>query len=442
MNKLMGQIKQYIAGLIAAFGAFCLGAALGWSGPMEKPIKDGAYCFSVSSDEWGWVTSLLTLGAAFICIPIGILIGLFGRKLVMLVLVFPFLIGWICIIMASRVYVLYIGRFLIGASGGAFCVTAPMYTTEIAEVTIRGIMGCFFQLWIVHGILYGFGVGALCPPKTVNILCGILPIIFFVAFVCMPESPVYLVQKDKTEKAEKSMKWLRGKDADFSADMNNMVADAKKEKPKVLEGMLRRGSIMGLIISITLMFFQQFTGINAIIFYATSIFKDAGTGLSPEWCTVILGIVQVIATILAIASIERVGRKILLLLSAAIMCLTTLIMAIFFKWMKDSNSGWLPVLAICLFIVGFSIGFGPVPWLIMAELFAEDVKPVCGSIAGTCNWLFAFIVTKCFPLCLDAFGSGVTFCAFAIISFVACVFIVFLVPETKGKTLNEIQELL
>ncbi|XP_034102197.1 facilitated trehalose transporter Tret1-like [Drosophila nasuta] len=437
----MGQLKQYVAGLSAAFGAFCLGAALGWSGPMEKPVTDGkAYCFSVSRDDWGWITSLLTLGAACMCIPIGILIGLFGRKLVMLVLVFPFLIGWCCIIWASSVYVMFVGRFIIGACGGAFCVTAPMYTTEIAEVAIRGIMGCFFQLWIVHGILYGFGVGALCKPKTVNILCGILPIIFFIIFIWMPESPVFLVQKEKSERADKAMKWLRGKDADYSADMNAMVAESKKEKPKVLEGMMRKASVMGMCISITLMFLQQFTGINAIIFYATSIFQDAGTGLSPDWCTVILGIAQVIATILAILSIEKAGRKMLLLVSAAVMGITTLVMAIFFQWLKDSDVGWLPVLATCLFIVGFSIGFGPVPWLIMAELFAEDVKPVCGAIAGTCNWLFAFCVTKCFPLCLDAFGAAATFCAFAVISFLACVFIFFLVPETKGKTLNEIQE--
>lgn len=439
----MNQIKQYIAGLAAAFGAFCLGASIGWSGPMEKPIKDGnAYSYKVSGDEWGWITSVLTLGAACMCIPIGILIAIFGRKLVMLVLVLPYLVGWACIVWAEKVFLLYIGRFIIGACGGAFCVTAPMYTTEIAEIALRGIMGCFFQLWIVHGILYGFGVGALCKPIVVNVLCGILPIVFFIIFFWMPESPVFLVQKGKTEQAEKSMKWLRGNDADISGDMNAMVAESKKEKPKVKEGMSRRGTILGLCISITLMFFQQFTGINAIIFYSTNIFTKAGTGISPDWCTVILGVAQVIATIIAILSIEKAGRRILLLISAALMCLTTFVMGIYFQFLKDSNVGWLPVLSICLFIVGFSVGFGPVPWLIMAELFGEDVKPLCGSIAGTCNWLFAFCVTKCFPISLDVFGAAATFWIFAVISLLAFVFIVLLVPETRGKTLNEIQELL
>ncbi|XP_034479516.1 facilitated trehalose transporter Tret1-like [Drosophila innubila] len=439
----MGQIKQYIAGLAAAFGAFCLGASIGWSGPMEKPILGGdAYSFSVSDDQWGWVTSIMTLGGACVCIPIGVLIALFGRKMVMLVLVIPYLLGWACIIWAANVYMLYIGRFVVGACGASFCVTAPMYTTEIAEIKIRGVMGCFFQLWIVHGILYGFGVGALFEPLFVNILCGILPIEFFLIFIWMPESPVYLAQKEKGEQAEKSMKWLRGKDADISADMKAIMDEAKKEKPKVKEGMSRMGSIWGLCISISLMFFQQFTGINAILFYATGIFTKAGTGLSPDWCTVILGVAQVFATILAIMLVDKSGRRILLLISAALMCLTTLMMGFYFHYLKDSNVGWLPVLSTCLFIIGFSIGFGPVPWLIMAELFAEDVKPLCGSIAGTCNWLFAFCVTKCFPICLDAFGAAATFWVFAVISFLAVVFIILLVPETRGKTLNEIQELL
>ncbi|KAH8384541.1 hypothetical protein KR093_000209, partial [Drosophila rubida] len=439
--KLMGLLKQYIAGLSAAFGAFCLGASLGWSGPMEKPVTNGdAYSFKVTRDDWGWVTSMLTLGAACVCIPIGVLIGVIGRKMSMLVLVAPYLIGWCCIIWSTHVYILFIGRFVLGACGGAFSVTAPMYTTEIAEVAVRGVMGCFFQLLIVHGILYGFGVGALFKPMLVNMLCGFLPIVFFLVFMWMPESPVFLAQKDKVDKAEKALRWLRGKDADITADLNAMVAEAKKEKPKFIEGMSRKASKKGLGISIMLMFLQQFTGINAIIFYATSIFEEAGTGISPDMCTVLLGIVQVFATIAAILSVEKAGRKLLLLSSAACMCLTTFIMAIYFHWLTDSNVGWLPVIAICLFIIGFSFGFGPVPWLTMAELFAEDVKPLCGSISGTCNWLFAFCVTKCFPLCLDEFGSAATFCGFAVISLGACIFIIFLVPETKGKTLNEIQE--
>ncbi|XP_002138561.2 facilitated trehalose transporter Tret1-like [Drosophila pseudoobscura] len=432
--------KQYLAGVAAAFGAFCLGASIGWSGPVEKEVRGGgAYKFTPSSAEWGWISSLLTLGAATSCIPAGVLIGIFGRKITMLGLAPPFFIGWLLIIFAQKAFMLMIGRFIVGFCGGAFCITAPMYNTEIAELSKRGIMGCFFQLLIVHGVLYGFIVGAYAKVKMMNILCGILPIIFFVLFIWMPESPVYLAQKGKNDKAEKSLKFLRGKDADVSAESNQMASEGNKEKVKPMQALCRKNTLKSLGISMMLMVFQQVTGINAIIFYSTGIFTDAGTGFSPAISTIIIGVVMVIATIVSIMLIDRVGRKILLLVSAALMFVTTLIMAVYFQWLLKKNVGWLPVLAVCVFISGFSFGFGPVPWLLMAELFAEDAKPVAGAIAGTTNWMCAFIVTLAFPLIKDGFGAAACFWIFAAVSFAAIIFVLFLVPETKGKTLNEIQ---
>ncbi|XP_030554153.1 facilitated trehalose transporter Tret1-2 homolog [Drosophila novamexicana] len=439
----MGVIKQFLAGLAAAFGAFCLGASIGWSGPMEQPVTSGAaYKFGTSSDEWSWISSMLNFGAACMCVPVGILIGAFGRRLIMLIITIPYFLGWGCIIGAQKTFMLYIGRFVVGACGGAFCVMAPVYTTEIAEIRLRGVMGCFFQLLIVHGILYGFIVGAYCEPFLVNVLCGILPLVFLVLFFWMPESPVFLLQKGKTEQAEKALKWLRGGDADVSGDMATMAADSKKEKATFVQALSKKVTWKGLGIAMTLMLLQQFTGINAILFYVNAIFEKAGTGLSPNTCSILVGVVQVFATIVAILLVERAGRKLLLLVSAIVMGVTTLVMGVYFQWLKDSNVGWLPILAICLFMVGFSLGFGPVPWVVMAELFAEDVKPVCGAIVGTSSWLFAFAVTKLFPLVLDQFGPVVTFWVFTVFSILACIFVAFFVPETKGKTIDEIQGIL
>lgn len=184
---------QYVAALSAAGGAFAAGTLLGWTSPAEVKIHDGVYDFPVSKGEFSWVGSAMTLGAACVCIPIGILINLIGRKLAMLLLVIPFTIGWALLIWAQNVAMMYVARFLLGIAGGAFCVAAPMYTGEIAQKEIRGTLGSFFQLMITGGILFVYAIGAGLDVMWMSIVCGLLPLIFGVIFVFMPESPTYLV---------------------------------------------------------------------------------------------------------------------------------------------------------------------------------------------------------------------------------------------------------
>lgn len=439
----MGVIKQYIAALGAALCAFSLGVSIGWSGPMESPITKGeAYSFKPPDDEWGWTSSMMTFGAGCICIPVGILIAKFGRKTVMLSLVLPHVIGWLFLLLAQHVAMLMIGRFIVGACGGASCVALPIYTTEIAQLDLRGVMGCFFQLILVFGILYSFTIGGFLKSFMVNLLCAICPIIFYIIFIWMPESPVYLIQKGKAEKASKAMKWLRGDKTDISGEMSAMAADASKKTATVSEALGRRTARKGLFIGIMLMVFQQFTGINAIIFYSTRIFEQANIGKTAYLCTIILGVIQVVSTIMAMLIVENGGRVFLLTISSILMCATTAIMAAYFAFWMESNVSWLPVIAISIFVVGYSLGFGPVPWLILAELFADDVKPLCVSIVGTSSWLLAFCVTKLFPISLKYCGPELTFLIFAVFSFLAGIFVFLFVPETKGRTLNEIQALL
>lgn len=183
---------QYVAALSAAGGAFAAGTLLGWTSPAQT-LKDGEYGFEVTEDNFSWIGSAMTLGAAFICIPIGILINLVGRKLTMLLLVLPFTLGWCLLIWAQNVEMMYAARFLLGISGGAFCVTAPMYTGEIAQKEIRGTLGSFFQLMITAGILFVYAIGAGLNVFWMSIVCAILPLIFGAIFVFMPESPTYLV---------------------------------------------------------------------------------------------------------------------------------------------------------------------------------------------------------------------------------------------------------
>ncbi|XP_055908065.1 facilitated trehalose transporter Tret1 isoform X2 [Eupeodes corollae] len=442
--------RQYVAALAATGGALAAGALLGWTSPAQKELISPNYTIPLTPEQFSWVGSGVTLGAAFICIPIGFLITIIGRKLTMLLLVLPFTLGWALLIWAQNFEMMFIARFILGISGGAFCVTAPMYTGEIAQKDIRGTLGSFFQLMITIGILFVYALGAGFNVFWLSIICAMIPLIFGAIFVFMPESPTYLVSKGKNESAVKSIQWLRGNQYNYTAELEELKeidAQIKQNPVSIMSALTRRVTIKALIISLGLMFFQQLSGINAVIFYTTDIFRDAQTGIDENLSTIVVGIMQVIATFISVMVVDKLGRRILLLASSAVMAISTVLMGVYFYMQSNDKSsvdnlGWLPVVSLCVFIVMFSIGFGPVPWLMMGELFASDIKGVAGSIAGTTNWVLAFIVTKAFLSLKDAIGSGETFWLFSGITFVGFIFVYFFVPETKGKSLNEIQKLL
>lgn len=443
-------LPQYVAGLSAAMGSFALGTVIGWTAPVEPDIKEGSLGFEVSNAEYGWIGSLMALGAACVCIPIGYVINVIGRKWTMLILVPPFVLGWILILLASNVIMLFVARFLLGMCGGAFCIIAPIYTTEIAQTKIRGILGCFFQMLITSGILYVYVVGALTEVMVSSILCALVPVLMALLFLMLPESPAFFVLKGNMEKAQKSLQWLRGKDYDISGEMAQFVANdkyAKENQVSVAKSLVKKSTLLAFAISISLMLFQQLSGINAIVMYSTGIFKDAETGFTDTTCTILVGTMMVVATFISLFFIDRAGRRPLLMLSASFMSFCTFGVGFyFFKKASDEefakSIAWLPVLCCCLYVIMFSCGFGAIPWLLMAELFSEDIKGIAGSIAGTTNWLAAFMVTNTYPFVSEAIGIGLTFWIFSALTLLAVFFVLFVVPETKGKTFLEIQTIL
>lgn len=222
--------------------------------------------------------------------------------------------------------------------------------------------------------------------------------------------------------------------------------DSSAGKASVGDLVRVRANRVALIICLCLMLFQQVSGINAIIFYTMAIFESAGSTMDPSTCTIIVGVVQVLMTFGSTLLIEKAGRRILLLQSSVVMGICLAIVGIFYH-LKIGGSdvsaiGWLPLVSVVLYIVSFSLGFGPIPWMMMGELFAPDVKGIASSIAVMFNWTLVFIITKTFGLMNDGLGGDVTFWIFAACMVLATLFVAIVVPETKGKSTSEIQSIL
>jgi SP family facilitated glucose transporter-like MFS transporter 8 len=175
------------------------------------------------------------------------------------------------------------------------------------------------------------------------------------------------------------------------------------------------------------------------------LFQSAGSELEPSTATIIVGVIQAVATFISTLVVDLLGRRILLLLSDLVMAICALLLGIYFYLMNETdvdtnNLGWLPLTSVCLFIVVFSLGYGPIPWMMVGELFAPQIKGFASSLSCVLNWILAFVVTRFFSDLASSFGIHITFWIFAVISAIGTVFVFFLVPETKGKTLDQIQK--
>ena len=245
------------------------------------------------------------------------------------------------------------------------------------------------------------------------------------------------------------MRLLRGDSYDFESELSNLKIQQEEmstEKKSFLELFKSKATMRAFTIIISLAFFFQMTGINAILFYSTKIFIEAGVQLDPQICTIIIGCAQILGTLFATAFVDRLGRKFILMCSMVLMFASLIGIGVFFS-VKDGGSsvenlGWLPVTSLSVFIIAFSGGMGPMFYVLLGELFSNDAKDVVAPIGQVLNFALTFVIGLVFPFLTEAIGTGTTFYAFAGFAVCAFLFTVFLIPETKGKSLHEIQVLL
>lgn len=439
---------------LATLSAVAAGTVLGWTSPISTDIeKNTFHGIKVNDTQMGWIGSLTTLGALCMCILTGFICDKIGRRLTLLLLVIPFSIGWSLLIWAKTIEMLYIGRFVCGLAIGGCCIAAPLYTSEIAQKEIRGALGSYFQLMVTIGVLYAYVAGKYLPITDYTMCCALLPLIFFVLFAFQPETPLFYLKKGKFDKAKASLIRLRGKKFNVDAELNDLdsaLKDAAFSNVSICYTIKKRATQKAFVISIGLMFFQQLCGVNAIVFYTRDIFQQSGIKIDPQTATIIVGGVQVLATFASTLAIDTLGRKCLLFTSGFVMAISSTLLGVYFT-LKDrhvidghaiNGIGYLPLASVCLYIVVFSLGFGPIPWMISSEIHVTEIKGIASSIAGSLNWFLAFIVTKFYLDLQSAIGADITFYAFATISLISAIFVYFVVPETKGKTIDEIQDLL
>lgn len=389
---------------------------------------------------------MLTIGALIAAIPSGYLADKVGRKITLLVLASLFLTNWILLSFSVNLEMVLVARLIAGMALGGICVVAPMYIGEMAEPSFRGTFGSFFQLFLSSGILFTCIVGYFTNWVGLALALGVTPIVFGVTFCFMPESPIYLVMKNKLDRAEQTLKRLRGSTSNISAELKIIQQELAESHQKTtsFSDVFRRANMRAMVAVLGVLAFQQLSGINAIVFYTVNIFKAAGTDLSPFLGAIIINLVQVLVSYLSILIIEKANRRFYLMSSSSgmMICLTAL--GVFFHLkllrMDISHLGLIPLGSTIIYMACFSLGYGPVPWMLLGEMFSSEIKGIATGIAILANWSLAFMVTLSFPIMNSSLGEHITFYMFSCIMGLGTVFVYWFVPETRGKSLAQIQE--
>ncbi|XP_060868900.1 facilitated trehalose transporter Tret1-like isoform X1 [Metopolophium dirhodum] len=439
-------VPQILASLTVSLCSMVVGFASAYTSPALPSMNRPGSPLSVTEEEGSWIGSLMPLAALIGGMAGGPLIESIGRKTTILATGIPFIISFILIAMAVNVQMVMAGRAIAGFCVGVASLGLPVYLGETVQPQVRGTLGLLPTTLGNSGILLCFIAGKYLNWQMLAILGACIPIPFLVCMFLIPETPQWYISRNKSKKAKKALQWLRGKDADVTQEFSEIEKANHMGKNEEMPGYLSLFSKMyskPLLISMGLMLFQQLSGINAVIFYTVKIFKEAGSTIDENLCTIIVGIVNFLSTFIATGLIDKLGRKILLYASSATMAVTLITLGTFFNYKNNgydvSQYGWLPLASFVFFIIGFAIGFGPIPWLMMGEILPAKIRGTAASLATAFNWACTFVVTKTFADLLRVFGTDGTFWMFGGICLMGLVFIVFCVPETQGKSLEDIE---
>jgi len=448
-NNKPNTLSKYviIISVIAAIGGLLFGYD---TAVIAGAIGSIQTIFDLSPALTGWAASSAIWGCMIGVIFSGFLSDKFGRKKVLILSAILFFISAVGSSIPNNLTQFVIARLIGGVGVGIASLLSPMYISEIAPAKIRGTLVTLYQLAIVIGINLVYYINlqiASSGDAQWNLDIGwrimlgseVIPaLLFIILLFFIPESPRWLASKGKIDSAKAIIEKINGQNK--SAELLNEIQDSFKEERGSILVLFTSGLRMAIVVGMFLAFFSQITGINAIIYYAPEIFKNIGFGAdSAMFQTVIIGTVNTVFTFVAIAFIDKYGRRILLLwgISGMITCLGGV--GLMFH-IELSSGPWL-LLFILGFIASFAMSLGPIPWVLISEIFPTKFRGVAMSISILMVWIGVVLITQLTPILLEGIGGAFTFWIFMFNAIILIIFTYNMIPETKGKTLEEIAKM-
>eukprot|EP01147_Barroeca_monosierra_P004188 gene4188-6534_t len=433
---------------LAALGALLFGYNLGFTSPIKDDLQDPHKGIGLTQDQQDIFGSIVNVGAMIGALSAGFFLDKLGRTKTLLIAsilsVGGFLLIAFCKHTNNPFAIIMLGRVTSGISVGFVSVSVPVYIAEVAPPHLRGGMGSINQLAVTLGVLLSYSIGAGVEWQALAWIGAFIPGSLALACFFLPESPRFLVKQGSMQKATSSMRRLRGRRADVQKEINEIVESlATEEKASSIFDVFQGSSGRALVIAMVLMIFQQFSGINAVIFYSGQIFEDAGFSNS-NIAALIIGSVQFVVTGISCVIVDKSGRRALLMVAGMIMAASSSMLGYFF-WLQNNDysvAGTLALVNVIIYIAGFSVGLGAIPWVIMSEIFSSRVRGIASSLSTLLNWSCSFTVTETFSPMKEAMHEQGVFWFYTAVCICGTTYVFFQLPETKGRSLEELQIIL
>ncbi|XP_063822514.1 facilitated trehalose transporter Tret1-like [Ostrinia nubilalis] len=436
-------LKQLWLTFGASLAFLIIGLVRGYSASAIPSIEALDSEIIQSSEQKSWIGAIPPLGAFVGSTFSGALMQRAGRRRSLQLAAPLWAAGWLILGFAKYFPLILVGRLITGLCVGFALAPAQVYVSECCDPEIRGRLGSLPTLSMSFGILLSYVAGNWLYWRYLAFFSAIFCAVLFFVLLPLPESPVWL--ESRGADASSAVKWLH-----LSARATAIVKDApeKSEDPSTPPSLFTRkvffsSAVMKpLVVGFALLFFQQFSGIDAVIFFTVEIFESAGSKLDAMTATILVGLVQLVMNGVSTMLVDRAGRRPLLLVSAAIMCVSMASMgaAFYFEFEKEQWLGYLPIISLVVFMVGFSLGFGGLPFLLLGELFPTHYRSQLSAMASAVNLLSMFTVIKSYHALEAVLTSAGTFWMYSCFCALAFFFVLFVVPETKGKSLAEIEQ--
>nr|WP_295922971.1 sugar porter family MFS transporter [uncultured Dyadobacter sp.] len=430
---------------VAAFGGFLFG--------YDTAVIAGAIGylqtkFNLSPLMVGWAASSAIWGCVLGAMTAGFLSDRYGRKAVLIGTAVLFAVPAYGSAIANDLTTFIIMRLLGGIGVGAASMLCPMYISEIAPSHLRGRLVTFYQLAIVLGIntIYVINLKiSQAGDEAWNVEYGwrymlgseVIPaFVFFVLLFFVPESPRWLAAQSRESLAKQILERINGKvvSLEIFREITDSMRDEKGSLKDLMDTKLRKPLLIGVVLAL----FSQITGINAVIYYAPEIFKSIGFGAESAFTqTIIIGLVNMIFTLVAIWLIDRAGRRSLLIWGVAGMVVCLFATGICFHFHFDQGP-WL-LIFILGYIASFAVSLGPIPWVLMSEIFPTKIRGIAMSLATLVLWIGVVVITQLTPFFLERFGGATTFWIFMVNAVIIWIFTLRNIPETKNRSLEEIE---